>query len=128
LPELGRAKSQLSTIQRSSVLSKLAGREQELTRERRILQKFKERKQEWEAASVKLRKAAGKEGQLSLMQVDEGKLRVVPNPEKTDILKQYISSYWEMSLRNNSLALKRHLRGNRLQEGQLDQMLQSQEG
>lgn len=110
------------------MLSKLAGREQELTRERRILQKFKERKEEWHAASVKLRKAVGKEGQLSLMEAGDGKLRVVPNPEKDDILQQYVNSYWEMSLRNNSLALKRHLKGNRLQEGELDQMLQSQEG
>lgn len=35
----------------------------------------------------------------------------MPNPEKDDIVRVYVNSYWEMSLRNNSLVLKGHLKG-----------------
>lgn len=53
----------------------------------------------------------------------------MPNPEKDDIIKTYVTSYWEMSLRNNSLILKRHLKGfNRYNENDMEALLQRDEG
>lgn len=40
-----------------------------------------------------------------------------------------MSSYWEMSLRNNNKILQRHLHGNtRYNASQLEELLQSDEG
>jgi hypothetical protein len=36
---------------------------------------------------------------------------VIPNPEKEELLKNYVNTYWEMSLRNNNYILKRHIKG-----------------
>lgn len=49
----------------------------------------------------------------------------MPNPEKDELVKNYVNSYWEMSLRDNNVILKRHIKGeNRYKEGELEALLQ----
>lgn len=53
----------------------------------------------------------------------------MPNPEKDELVKNFVNSYWEMSLRDNSVILKRHIKGeNRYKEGELEALLQGDEG
>jgi hypothetical protein len=56
-------------------------------------------------------------------------LQVLPNPEKEDLVKYFVNSYWQMSLRNHHHILKRHLKGNnRYSEHEMDALMQSEGG
>jgi hypothetical protein len=59
---------------------------------------------------------------------DNHKVIVEDNPEKLDIINNYIVHYWEMSLRNHNPILKRHIKGNRYGEVELEEKLQMNEG
>ena len=59
---------------------------------------------------------------------DNQKVIVEDNPEKLDIINNYIVHYWEMSLRNHNPILKRHIKGNRYEEVELEEKLQMNEG
>ena len=47
----------------------------------------------------------------TLLERAKQEVNVLDNPEKQDILNKYVTCYWEMSLRNNSVVLRRHLKG-----------------
>ena len=59
---------------------------------------------------------------------DNQKVVVEDNPDKLDIINNYIVHYWEMSLRNHNPILKRHIKGNRYGEVELEEKLQMNEG
>lgn len=59
---------------------------------------------------------------------DSHKVIVEDNPDKVDIINNYIVHYWEMSLRNNNAILKRHIKGNRYGEIELEEKLQMNGG
>jgi hypothetical protein len=59
---------------------------------------------------------------------DNQKVVVEDNPNKLDIINNYIVNYWEMSLRNHNPILKRHIKGNRYGEVDLEEKLQMNEG
>jgi hypothetical protein len=58
---------------------------------------------------------------------DNQKVIIEDNPEKLDIINNYIVHYWEMSLRNHNPILKRHIKGNRYGEVDLEEKLQMNE-
>jgi hypothetical protein len=67
--------------------------------------------------------------QPTLLETSIKRLQVLPNPEKDELVKNYVNSFWEMSLRNNNLILKRHIKGeNRYGENELEELLQREEG
>lgn len=59
---------------------------------------------------------------------DNQNIVVEDNPDKLDIINNYIVHYWEMSLRNHNPILKRHIKGNRYGEVELEEKLQMNEG
>ncbi len=53
---------------------------------------------------------------------------VEENPDKIDIINNYIVHYWEMSLRNHNPILKQHIKGNKYDEIELEKLLQRDSG
>ena len=93
------------------------------------MQNFKEYQSRWEKQSTRIKRESKDRKQPTLLERSKKNLVVMINPEKEEILKNYVTSYWEMSLRNNNKILKRHLQGNtRYDESQLEQLLQRDEG
>lgn len=60
----------------------------------------------------------------------EGNQKVVveDNPDKLDIINNHVVHYWEMSLRNHNPILKRHIKGHRYGEVELEELLQRNAG
>jgi hypothetical protein len=56
------------------------------------------------------------------------KILIEDNPDKLDIINHYIVHYWEMSLRNHNPILKRHIKGHRYGEVELEEKLQMGHG
>ncbi len=50
------------------------------------------------------------------------------NPDKIDIINNNIVHYWEMSLRNHNPILKRHIKGHKFGDVEVEQMLQRDQG
>jgi hypothetical protein len=56
---------------------------------------------------------------ISLIENDQ-KVIVDDNPDKIDILNNNVIHYWEMSLRNHNPLLKRHIKGHRYGEVEVE--------
>ena len=55
-------------------------------------------------------------------------LYIHPNQDRMDIINNFVVNYWEMSLRNNNKILKRHIKGNKYGDVELEEMLQTDRG
>ena len=55
-------------------------------------------------------------------------LYVHENQEKIDVINNFVVHYWEMSLRNNNRILERHIKGNRFDRVELEELLQTDRG
>ena len=102
-----------TTINRNTMLSSLYKEQQiEYTKQNRNLNKHKEYHDLWDKQKNQLKNELHKKSPL-LMDSHIKSLYVHPNEPKTDTINEYIVHYWEMSLRNNNLILKRHLKGDK---------------
>ena len=96
---------------RSTIMTKFTRSElKQLTKDRRNLQFFKSYEEKWNKQD-ELTKKKVTIGKLTLLERSRRKLQVIPNPEKDDIIKNYVTCYWEMSLRNHNPTLKQHMKG-----------------
>lgn len=130
------------SINRSTILSKLThSQKNSTTKEKRQLDRYKEYKQIWQHEGDKIKsktelpiigpgsmRNSRINSKKNLLQESVKEVYAMPNQDKEDILKTYVNSYWEMSLRNNSKILKRHLNGNRYDEHKLEELLQTSQG
>ena len=57
--------------------------------------------------------------QKTLLEDNVKDVYVHDNPQKLDIINHHIVNYWEMTLRNNSKILKRHIKGHKYNEVEL---------
>jgi hypothetical protein len=65
------------------------------------MQFYRDYQRFWEDSSRRIRKSVGG-SQATLLEGSVQRLLVLPNPEKEELLKNYVNSFWEMSLRNNN--------------------------
>lgn len=84
-----------TTLKQQTVRSNLTlSQSKHLTKDLRNMQKFKERQLQWDRQSDKIRRSTERYYQPTLLERSKKQLQVIPNPEKDDIIKNYVTSYW----------------------------------
>ena len=93
------------------------------------MNRYREYKNFWDLESQKIRKKTlRKPHDETLLENNVKGLYVHPNQDRMDIINNFVVNYWEMSLRNNNKILKRHIKGNKFGEVELEEMLQTDRG